>query len=183
MTKFFAFDAITEEEVLEQFLQLNPSKAPGPENIAIKNLRALATIILPYMSNIFIECFERGTFPATLKNAKIIPIHKARQKNVASNYRPISLIHHCQRCWKNCYILGLKNSSNQQFRFRRGYSMEMPIADLHNNLLNNINEGYFSSCKLIFLGLSKAFDTVNYQSLLNKLYMYGIRGNMHDLAS
>ena len=77
----------------------------------------------------------------------------------------------------------LKNSiiSKQQFGFRRGYSTEMAITDLHNKLLKNIEEDYFSCC--IFLDLSKAFDTVNHKLLLKKLHMYGIRGNMHDLLA
>ena len=92
LTKSFVFDAITKEEVLVQTLQLNSNKASDTENIPIKFLRALATIISPYLSNIFIICFICGTFSATLKNAKIIPIHKARQEDVASNYKAISLI-------------------------------------------------------------------------------------------
>ena len=66
LTKSFAFGAITEEEVLVQILQLNPNKAPSSENIPIKSLRALATIISPYLSNLFNKCLECGTFPATL---------------------------------------------------------------------------------------------------------------------
>ena len=57
----------------------------------------------------------------------------------------------------------------------------MAVTDLHNKLLKNIDEDYFSCC--IFLDLSKAFDTVNHKLLLKKLHMYGIRGNMHDLLA
>ena len=188
LTKSFVYDAITKEEVLVQIQQLNPKKAPGPENIPIKFLRALATIISPYLSNIFNKCFESGTFLAALKNAKITPIHKARQKDVASNYRPISLISPLSKVFEKLLYIRLekfflKNSiiSKQQFGFRRGYSTEMAITDLHNKLLKNIDEDYFSCC--IFLDLSKAFDTVNHKLLLKKLHMYGIRGNMHDLLA
>ena len=69
--------------------------------------------------------------------------------------------------------------NNQQFGFRKGYSTELAITDLHNRIIKNTDNGYYTCC--IFLDLSKAFDTVNHSILLEKLYAYGIRGNMHSL--
>ena len=69
--------------------------------------------------------------------------------------------------------------NNQQFGFRKGYSTELAITDLHNRIIKNTDNGYYTCC--IFLDLSKAFDTVNHSILLEKLCAYGIRGNMHSL--
>ena len=88
----FMYDPISENEVYSQILQLNPLKAAGPENVPIKFLKILAPIISTYLRDAINKCHERGIFPNSLKNAKIIPIYKAKQKNIASNYRPISLL-------------------------------------------------------------------------------------------
>ena len=88
----FACEPITNDEVYLQLSQLNPRKANGPENFPNKFWKLLAPIISPFLANKFNECFEVGKFPATLKQAKVIPIHKGGPKNVAINYRPISLL-------------------------------------------------------------------------------------------
>ena len=83
MLKSFVYDSITEDEVYLQIFQLNPNKAAGPENVPTKILRVLATIISPYLSDTLNKCYETGIFPNSLKIAKIIPVHKAKQKHIS----------------------------------------------------------------------------------------------------
>ena len=71
--------------------------------------------------------------------------------------------------------------TKQQFGFRCGYSTERAITDLRDQLKKNRDDGYNSFC--MFLDLSKALDTVNHKLLLNRLCIYCIRENMHNLLS
>ena len=61
-----------------------------------------------------------------------------------------------------------------QNSFQRGKSTEHAIIDLHTNIIKAI-ESREKSCS-IFPDFAKAFDTVNYDILHEKLKNYGIRG-------
>ena len=54
----------------------------------------------------------------------------------------------------------------------------MGFMEITDNLKASIDNNRIS-CGL-FLDFSKAFDTVNHQLLLAKLYKYGVRGRPHD---
>ena len=60
-----------------------------------------------------------------------------------------------------------------QFGFRKGYSTEKAILEITDNIKISIDNKEIT-CGL-FLDFSKAFDTVNHQILLSKLYKYGIQ--------
>ena len=61
-----------------------------------------------------------------------------------------------------------------QFGFRRKHSTYMALIILSENLTKALENG--ESAIGIFLDFQKAFDTVNHSILLDKLYIYGIRG-------
>ena len=64
--------------------------------------------------------------------------------------------------------------SNHQPSSIINHSTDHAIIELTDNITKAMDEGKYMIG--IFLDLSKAFDTVNHQILLNKLDHYGIRG-------
>ena len=68
---------------------------------------------------------------------------------------------------------------NRQFGFRQKHSTSHAIITLIYKITYSLDHGDIVIS--IFLDLKKAFDTVDLRILLNKLYAYGIRGNVHDL--
>ena len=147
----FVYEPITYDEVYLQLSQLNPRKANGSENIPVPNkfLKLLALIISPFLVNIFNKCCEVGKFPDTSKQAKVIPVYQSGPKNIASNYRPISLLSPVSKVFEKFLCVRLDNFftkhniiSKQQCRFRKGHSTEMAIVDFTNQLKSMIDEGY-----------------------------------------
>lgn len=66
-----------------------------------------------------------------------------------------------------------------QFGFQAGKNTDDAIKTVINEIHNAISKT--QPCIAIYLDLAKAFDTVNHQILLKKLYAVGFRGKSYDL--
>ena len=66
--------------------------------------------------------------------------------------------------------------SESQFGFHEGHSTYMALLVLLENIVNTLEKGH--GAVGLFLDFKEAFDTVDYDLLLQKMNMYGIRGNV-----
>ena len=66
-----------------------------------------------------------------------------------------------------------------QFGFRENRTTEHALLKVITQCFDNAKDKYHSC--LIIIDIRKAFDTVNHELLLSKLYHYGIRGIAYKL--
>ena len=83
---------ISEEKILKIIRSLNPNKAHGWDGISTRMIQLSDASLVTPLKIIFTNCLRYGVFPEIWKRANVVPIHKKNEKNLKSNYRPISLL-------------------------------------------------------------------------------------------
>ena len=64
----------------------------GNDNINAKTLKTLVEFLVDPLTHIFNICINKAIWPDALKSADVIPLRKSKEKHIANNCRPISLI-------------------------------------------------------------------------------------------
>ena len=161
-------------------MSLNSAKASGHDNTSTYFLRISASVLAPILEFYFARAFEYGNFSSLLKIAKVIPLFKSGSKYEAQNYRPISLLSSLSKVLEKLikerlvkFLHKHKTIFKHQYGFRENHSTTHALIDILTACYDNIENKQYTI--LMMTDLKKAFDTVNHEKLLHKLYHYGIR--------
>ncbi len=151
-------------------------------------LKQISTEISPILTSIINKSFDTGCFPDCLKIGIIKPLYKSGDKQMVSNYRPISLLSIFSKVMEQLikkrmvtFLTKFKILSDLQFGFREGRSTQDAIQFLTSHISDALDNS--EACSCLFVDLSKAFDTVCHDTLLKKLKNCGLRGKMFDLMN
>ena len=156
--------------------------SPGYDDIHPKIIKQISMIIAMPLSHIINCSLISGIVPSKLKIAKVIPIFKNGHRDDMYNYRPISVLPCFSKILDKIianrllsFLLKYNILYDHQFGFIPGKNTTHAILSLVDYLINSFEDNKLT-CG-IFLDISKAFDTIDHNILLSKLYKYGIRGN------
>ena len=180
----FNFNTITESETLSIINKLKNKNSSGKDEISNKLLKSIKDEIAKPLTIIINQSLKTGVFPDALKIAKFKPLYKKGDNFCLNNYRPISLLPTISKIFERVmftqlysYLNANNLLSEQQYGFRSHHSTELAyvkLVDYITTEMDNIKK--IKTPTAIFLDLSKAFDTLNFNILLNKLQYYVIDG-------
>ena len=175
-------------DILKIIKDLNPNKAHGHDGVSIKMIQMCDESIIIPLKLVFESAIRSGHFPDTWKKGIIIPVHKKESKNLVKNYRPISLLPVFGKMFEKIIYNNLYNyfQENQfltenQSGFRKGDSCISQLIAITHKIYKAFDGNPSLETRGVFLDISKAFDKVWHEGLLNKLKSYGITGNFLKL--
>lgn len=172
---------VTEEEIMKVIERLDDDKGPGSDGIPSHFVKMAAPALTLPLMMIFNASLAAGVFPILFKSTLIHPVFKAGALNDVSNYRPISII--------NCFAKLLERIVHQKILAHVSNHLDpsqhgfLPKKSTVSNLFEYVS---FLSEQLeakeqvdmIYIDLSKAFDTISHDHLICKLEVFGINGNL-----
>ena len=167
------------------------NKGVGPNSIPTKILKDYKSELSQPLRDMINTSFTTGMFPSALKVAHIIPVHKNRDKLDCDSYQPISLLSNISKIFEKMmhiemqflrnhasFLIKNKVLSSFQFGFWNKHSTHHSLISLTEMIRSVLDNNQFK-CG-VFIGLQKAFDTVDHKILLSKMNHYGIKGISYE---
>ena len=139
----------------------------------------MKSAIVPPLTKIVNLSLTTGVFPEKMKHADVVLLYKNKSRKEVTNYRPILLLSTLSKILEKVmytrtykFLTDTDQIFGSQYGFRTKHSCDNAIGELLGNIVKNQELGKYTIA--LFLNLSKAFDTLKHEILLNKLEIYGI---------
>ena len=178
----FRFSPVSTNDIYQIIRSLKNKKSSGYDGLNAIFVKKINSAITYPLSIIINQSLLSGIVPDDLKIAKIIPLFKKKDDTKFENYRPIALLPIFSKILEKVvfrqmykYVTDNDILSKSQHGFRNNHSTETAIIELTDYLKMHIDNKHVPIA--LFLDLSKAFDTIDFEILLIKLRHIGVNGS------
>ena len=167
---------ISESSIAKSIEDLDSSKAYQKYNIPPKVLRASDDLSALVLCSDINRCISDGRFPNNLKSADLTPTFKKAERSSKVNYRSISILPTLSKVYERLLypqIYGYFDDIFSKFLcgFRKGYSTQHCLLYMLETLRKALDKGYIIG--VLLTDLSRAFDRISHELLIEKLYACG----------
>lgn len=170
----------SEWEITALLGSVNINKACGPDGISNKLIKICADGITKVFTDFVNLSLRSGVFPDDWKQANVTPIFKKDDRQLKSNYRPVSLLNAFSKIIEKVvftrvynFLLDINFLNPLQSGFRPGDSTVNQLVYMVHKIYDAFERG--KEVRMVYLDISKAFDRVWHKGLLLKLKTIGIR--------
>jgi len=170
-------------DVYNELNEIKYSTCSGPENISNTFFMQCKFVLSTPLLMIFNRSLAIGVFPDQWKISYVSPVYKSGDINNIINYRPVSIISIIPKIFEGIVYKKIsplfKNFIvNEQHGFMSGRSTTTNLLVLQHFILN----AFKSNCQVdvIYTDFAKAFDKIDHNILIKKLFQSGLRNPFYS---
>lgn len=178
------FKTITEKDLKELTKVMKPSKAAGNDAIPGTLIHHCKEELQKPIVDVINSSIIHSKVPSKMKISLVYPKYKKQDKQNIENYRPIAILPCLSKYLEktiHTQIINYLDSTNKIHKHQHGFRPKKSINTALSDLLEFISDIWEKKENItgIFLDLRKAFDCLNWDILLQKIWNVGIRGNAY----
>lgn len=183
-SELLLIDEITDADILTALKKIKTKTSVGSDQIPIYIYKGCIEYLMKPLKIIFNKIIQTSEYPTLWKKVKLFPVYKGGDKKQITNYRPIALIQCISKIFENIiYIKIFQHTKNYisdvQHGFFPGRSTVSNLAVFSENVALALDSK--QQMDVVYTDFAKAFDRVNFDILLCKLYKYGFSTNLLKL--
>ena len=175
---------ISRADVCRAFKRTNPHKAPGPDGIPGRVLKACAVQLADVFTDIFNLSLLQSVVPLCFKKSTIVPVPKKSKALCLNDYRPVALTSTIMKCFERLVKTFITSTLPEsldplQFAYRPNRSTDDAISLALHTALSHLDQRS-TYVRMLFIDYSSAFNTIVPSKLAIKLRDLGLNTALCD---
>ena len=174
----FNFKHVTRDQVLKELKSIRNDCSSGYDNLPISLIKPIACHLGSPLTHIINSGIQENLFHQQWKIGKITPIPKTEHSTTPDQFRPVTVLPILSKIYERLMakqIVTFIEESNiykpSMSGFRKNHSTETLLMKIRDDIVRAMNKGEITLAT--FIDYSKAFDTVDFKTLLCKLRKLG----------
>ena len=170
----FKLQKVTYIDVIKSLKSLRNDCSTGYDNIPVSFIKPIAEYIASPLTFLISSLIEESKFPGQWKIARISPIPKVTNPRELKDYHPISILPVLSKVYEKQVLYQITDfietqqiHNKHQCGYRKNHSTATILSKFYDDIKIAMKQSEFTMA--VFTGYSKAFDTIDFFTLIQKM--------------